>query len=104
MDNRLPQPQSSKISIEWFESHLNKTLIELDDLFDKYRLNEALMLVYKLFWDDFSAYWYLEDDQTAYQSPIDGSAYKATRSDSFDSLLRLVAPFMPFITEELWQR
>ncbi len=101
VDEKAPQPQSSKISIEWFESHLNKTLIELDDLFDKYRLNEALMLVYKLFWDDFSA-WYLEMIKPAYQSPIDGCTYKATLG-FFDSLLRLLHPFMPFITEELWQ-
>jgi valyl-tRNA synthetase len=73
----------------------------MDDLFSKYRLSEALMQMYKLFWDEFSS-WYLELVKPAYQQPIDRATYEATLS-FFDSLLRLLHPFMPFITEELWQ-
>ena len=73
----------------------------MDDLFSKYRLSEALMQMYKLFWDEFSS-WYLELIKPAYQKPIDRATYEATLS-FFDSLLRLLHPFMPFITEELWQ-
>lgn len=97
----IEQPESSKIAIEWFENILAKTVAEMDDLFGKYKLSEALMTVYKLFWDEFSS-WYLEMVKPAYQQPIDAKTYEATLG-FFDSLLRLLHPFMPFITEELWQ-
>jgi len=97
----IAQPESSKIAIEWFDAQLNKTLIEIDSLFSKYRLSEALMMVYKLFWDEFSS-WYLEMIKPAYQQPIDKTTYKATLG-FFDTLLKALHPYMPFITEELWQ-
>ena len=97
----IEQPDSAKMAAKWFESQLSKTLTEIDDLFNKYRLSEALMAVYKLFWDDFSS-WYLEMAKPAYQQPIDRVTYKATLG-FFDSLLKVLHPFMPFITEELWQ-
>ncbi|GAB6010542.1 valine--tRNA ligase [Viscerimonas tarda] len=101
VDKAIDQPESSKIAVEWFDSVLSKTIAEVDDLFGKYRLSEALMLLYKLFWDEFSS-WYLELIKPAYQKPIDAKTYQQTL-DFFDSLLRLLHPFMPFITEELWQ-
>jgi valyl-tRNA synthetase len=97
----MVQPESAARAIEWFESRLNQTLIEINDLFDKYRLSEALMAVYKLFWDDFSS-WYLEMVKPAYQQPMDAATYAKTL-EFFDALLRVLHPFMPFITEELWQ-
>ena len=100
-DDSLPQPESSRIAIEWFGNKLSETIAEIDDLFSKYRLSEALMLLYKLFWDEFSS-WYLEMIKPAYQQPIDSETYRVTL-DYFDALLRLLHPFMPFITEELWQ-
>ncbi|MDR2955739.1 MAG: valine--tRNA ligase [Prevotella sp.] len=101
VNDSIEQPESSKIAIEWFTNILAKTIGEMDDLFSKYRLSEALMGVYKLFWDEFSS-WYLEMVKPAYQQPIDKKTYEATLG-FFDSLLRLLHPFMPFITEELWQ-
>lgn len=95
------QSQSAKTAVEWFDAQLSKTLLEVDDLFEKYRLSEALMAVYKLFWDEFSS-WYLEIIKPAYQQPIDRETYNATL-EFFDSLLKMLHPFMPFITEELWQ-
>ena len=97
----IEQPEYAKVAIEWFDSQLNQVLAEVKDLFGKFRLNEALMAVYKLFWDEFSS-WYLEMIKPAYQQPIDAATYKATLG-FFDVLLRLLHPFMPFITEELWQ-
>ena len=97
----IEQPESARMAVKWFEAQLNKTLIEIDDLFSKYRLSEALMAVYKLFWDEFSS-WYLEMAKPAYQQPIDSTTYEATLG-FFDSLLKVLHPFMPFITEELWQ-
>ena len=101
VDDTIEQPETAKIAIEWFDNVVSKTIEEMDDLFSKYRLSEALMLAYKLFWDEFSS-WYLELVKPAYQQPIDRTTYEATLS-FFDSLLRLLHPFMPFITEELWQ-
>ncbi|MDR3057636.1 MAG: valine--tRNA ligase [Prevotella sp.] len=101
VSDSIEQPESSKIAIEWFQNILAKTVSELDDLFGKYRLSEALMSLYKLFWDEFSS-WYLEMVKPAYQQPIDKKTYEATLG-FFDSLLHLLHPFMPFITEELWQ-
>ena len=95
------QPECSRVATAWFQGTLDKTIAELDDLFGKYRLSEALMLVYKLFWDEFSG-WYLEMVKPAFGSPIDKKTYEQTLS-FFDCLLRLLHPFMPFITEELWQ-
>jgi valyl-tRNA synthetase len=97
----IEQPESARMAVKWFEAQLNKTLIEIDDLFSKYRLSEALMAVYKLFWDEFSS-WYLEMAKPVYQKPIDRITYEATLG-FFDSLLKVLHPFMPFITEELWQ-
>ena len=101
VDEPLPQPQTAAIAVEWFDAQLNRTLEEVKDLFGKYRLSEALMAIYKLFWDEFSS-WYLEMVKPAYQQPIDRKTYDATLR-YFDALLRMLHPFMPFITEELWQ-
>ena len=97
----IEQPEYAKIAIRWFDAILNKTLAEVADLFSKFRLSEALMAVYKLFWDEFSS-WYLEMVKPAYGQPIDRATMDATLA-FFDNLLRLLHPFMPFITEELWQ-
>ncbi len=97
----IEQPEYAKLATEWFEAMLAKTAAEVNDLFDKYRLSEALMAVYKLFWDEFSS-WYLEMAKPAYGQPIDKTTYEKTLS-FFDTLLKLLHPFMPFITEELWQ-
>ena len=101
----IAQPEYAALATEWFESMLAKTAAEVDDLFSKYRLSEALMAIYKLFWDEFSS-WYLEMVKPAYidgkAQPIDKTTYEKTLS-FFDSLLKLLHPFMPFITEELWQ-
>jgi valyl-tRNA synthetase len=97
----IPQPESSVIAIQWFEAQLSKTIENINDLFEKYRISEALMEVYKLFWDEFSS-WYLEMIKPAYQQPVDRKTYEATLG-FFDALLKLLHPFMPFITEELWQ-
>ena len=95
------QPEYARLATEWFEAMLAKTAAEVNDLFSKYRLSEALMVVYKLFWDEFSS-WYLEMVKPAYGQPIDSVTYEKTLS-FFDTLLKLLHPFMPFITEELWQ-
>ena len=95
------QPESAVIATRWFDSLLAKTGAEVDDLFGKYRLSEALMAVYKLFWDEFSS-WYLELVKPAYGEPIDRRTYEQTLA-FFEELLTLLHPFMPFITEELWQ-
>lgn len=98
---RAPQPEACTIAVKWFEAKLRKTSAEVDDLFRKYRISEALMAVYKLFWDEFSS-WYLEMVKPAYGSPIDSATYDATLH-YFEVLLKMLHPFMPFITEELWQ-
>ena len=97
----IPQPETSKYAIEWFDAKLGETSAEIADLFSKYRLSEALMEIYKLYCDEFSG-WYLEMIKPAYQQPIDRTTYEATLA-FFDRLLVLLHPFMPFITEELWQ-
>ena len=97
----IEQPEHSRLAVAWFQSVLDSTLAEVKDLFSKFRLSEALMAVYRLFWEEFSA-WYLESIKPAYQQPIDRKTLEATMS-FFDSLLRMLHPFMPFITEELWQ-
>ena len=101
VDESLEQPQTAQIAVKWFDAQLSRTLAEVKDLFGKYRLSEALMAVYRLFWDEFSS-WYLEMIKPGYQQPIDRATYDATLT-YFDALLRLLHPFMPFITEELWQ-
>lgn len=97
----IEQPEYAKLATEWFDNLLVKVSAEMNDLFSKYRLSEALMLVYKLFWDEFSS-WYLEMIKPAYGQPIDKKTYETTLH-FFDVLLRQLHPFMPFITEELWQ-
>ena len=97
----IEQPEYAQLATRWFDSLLVKVSAEIDDLFSKYRLSEALMAVYKLFWDEFSS-WYLEMIKPAYGQPIDKKTYEATLH-FFDVLLRQLHPFMPFITEELWQ-
>ena len=94
-------PEASEIAMRWFESKQNAVALEVADLFGKYRLSEALMAVYKLFWDEFSA-WYLELIKPAYLQPIPRKVLEKT-IEFFDNLLHLLHPFMPFISEELWQ-
>ncbi|WP_396152841.1 valine--tRNA ligase [Flavobacterium sp.] len=97
----IPQPESSKVAIEWYEAKLQQTLLDIEDNFEKYRLSEALMATYKLVWDDFCS-WFLEMIKPAYQQPID----KATFDKAIEMLennLKLLHPFMPFLTEEIWQ-
>lgn len=101
VDDTLAQPASSATAVKWFESLLSRAITEINDSFDKYRLSEALMAVYRLFRDEFSS-WYLEMVKPEYQKPIDRATYEATIG-FFDSLLRMLHPFMPFISEELWQ-
>ena len=95
------QPEANKIAVEWFNAKLRQANAEIDDLFNKYRISEALMTVYKLFWDEFSS-WYLEMVKPAYGQPINKTTYEATLK-FFENLLKMLHPFMPFITEELWQ-
>lgn len=101
VDATIPQPESAKVSIEWFNHKLNQAIEQLDDHFSKFRLSDALMTVYRLFWDDFSS-WYLEMVKPAYQSPCDKATFDATQA-ILEKLLKLLHPFMPFITEEIWQ-
>ena len=95
------QPSINEIAVEWFEARLRKANDELNELFMKYRISEALMVVYRLFWDEFSS-WYLEMVKPEYGKPIDNATYDATLK-FFETLLKMLHPFMPFITEELWQ-
>ena len=101
----IEQPETGRIATAWFEAKLNQTNAEVDDLFRKYRISEALMAVYKLFWDEFSS-WYLEMVKPAYingePQPIDRETYGKTL-EFFETLLKMLHPFMPFSTEELWQ-
>ena len=101
VNEQLAQPASAEIATKWFGMQLNKTIAEINDCFEKYRISEALMAVYKLFWDEFSS-WYLEMVKPAYQQPIDKATYEKTLG-YFETLLKLLHPFMPFITEELYQ-
>lgn len=101
VDNNAKQPENARLAIAWFDAKLNEAVAEINDLFEKFRLSEALNTVYRLFWDEFSS-WYLEAVKPAYQTPVDPVTLKAVLGH-FDALLRLLHPFMPFITEELWQ-
>lgn len=98
----VEQPEYSKKAIEWFNAKLNNTIEQIEQLFGSYRISEALMVLYRLFWDDFAS-WYLEIVKPVYGLPMDTITYQAT-SKFFDKLLRLLHPFMPFVTEELWQK
>lgn len=97
----IEQPKSAEIAVKWFDAKLKEVNEEMQKLFKDYRISEALMTVYKLFWDEFSS-WYLEMVKPAYGQPIDQKSYDATLR-FFDALLKMLHPFMPFITEELWQ-
>ena len=97
----IEQPEANKIAVEWFDAKLKEVNAEVNDLFKKYRISEALMAVYRLFWDEFSS-WYLEMVKPEYQKPMDKASYDATLR-FFETLLKMLHPFMPFITEELWQ-
>ena len=97
----IEQPEACAIATRWFEAKLKQTNAELEDLFGKYRISEALMTVYRLFWDEFSS-WYLEMIKPAYGQPIDRATFNTTIR-FFETLLKMLHPFMPFITEELWQ-
>ena len=97
----IAQPKSAEIAVKWFDAKLKEVNEEMEKQFKEYRISEALMTVYKLFWDEFSS-WYLEMVKPAYGQPIDKLSYEATLK-FFDALLKMLHPFMPFITEELWQ-
>lgn len=101
VDDAAPQPQESTMAIKWFDSLLSRTIEAVEDHYSKLRIGDALMAIYKLFWDDYCS-WYLEMVKPAYGASVDSATYKAT-VEFFDKLLRLIHPVMPFITEELWQ-
>ena len=101
VDDNAAQPETARLAVEWFDAKLRQSAAEIADLYSKYRLSEALMEVYHLFWDEFSS-WFLEMVKPAYGSPIDKATYQSVLG-AFDHLLHLLHPFMPFITEELWQ-
>ena len=97
----IPQPESSKIALEWYESKFSEVLVEIEDHFSKYRLSDALMSIYKLVYDDFCG-WLLEIVKPAYQQPIDATTYNKVMA-IFEDNLKILHPFMPFLTEEIWQ-
>ncbi len=101
VDTNIEQPEAAKIGIAWMNAKLNQAVEQMNDHFDKFRLSDALMTVYRLFWDDFSS-WYLETVKPAYQTPCDKATYTAS-IEILEKLLKLLHPFMPFITEEIWQ-
>ena len=101
VDDNAAQPETARLAVEWFDAKLRQSAAEIADLYSKYRLSEALMEVYHLFWDEFTS-WFLEMVKPAYGSPIDKATYQSVLG-AFDHLLHLLHPFMPFITEELWQ-
>ncbi|MFN8324869.1 valine--tRNA ligase [Flavobacterium sp.] len=97
----IAQPESSKVAIEWYEAKLQKTLVEIEDNFDKYRISDALMAIYKLVWDDFCS-WFLEMIKPGYQKPVDRKTFDKA-IEMLEANLKLLHPFMPFLTEEIWQ-
>lgn len=97
----IAQPESSKVAIEWYEAKLQQTLVEIEDNFDKYRLSDALMAIYRLVWDDFCS-WFLEMIKPGYQQPIDRATFDKA-IEMLENNLKLLHPFMPFLTEEIWQ-
>jgi len=101
VDENLPQPDNAATAVSWFDSNLNQALTTLESHFEKYRIADALMTVYKLIWEDFCS-WYLEMVKPEYQKPIDGHTYKKTK-EFLNKLLRILHPFMPFISEEIYQ-
>jgi valyl-tRNA synthetase len=101
IDDSIEQPESSVVAVVWMNETLKKSINEIDLNFKKFRISEALMITYKLFWDEFSA-WYLEIIKPEYQKPVDKITFDATVS-VFEKLLKVIHPFMPFITEEIWQ-
>jgi valyl-tRNA synthetase len=101
VDSSIHQPESSEVAVEWINEVVNTALSKIDSDFRKFRISEALMTGYKLFWDEFSG-WYLEIIKPEYQKPIDIKTYNSTLS-VFDKLIHIIHPFMPFITEEIWQ-
>jgi valyl-tRNA synthetase len=101
VSNTIPQPESSKVAIEWYETKLQRTLTEIEENFDKYRISDALMAIYKLVWDDFCS-WFLEMIKPAYQQPIDQVTFEKA-IEMLENNLKLLHPFMPFLTEEIWQ-
>lgn len=101
IDESLAQPETAKIGLEWYEAKFNKVLLEIEDHFSKYRLSDALMAIYKLITDDFSS-WLLEIVKPGYQQPIDAKTYKAV-IEVLENNLKVLHPFMPFLTEEIWQ-
>jgi valyl-tRNA synthetase len=96
----IPQPESSKVAIEWYEAKLQQTLVEIEDNFEKYRISDALMGIYKLVWDDFCS-WFLEMIKPAYQQPIDKATFDKA-IEMMENNIKLLNPFMPFLTEEIW--
>ncbi|AZJ31888.1 valyl-tRNA synthetase [Tenacibaculum mesophilum] len=101
IDESLAQPETAKIGLAWYEAKFNKVLLEIEDHFSKYRLSDALMAIYKLITDDFSS-WLLEIVKPGYQQPIDAKTYKAV-IEVLENNLKVLHPFMPFLTEEIWQ-
>jgi valyl-tRNA synthetase len=101
VDEKIDQPETARLAAGWFHARLNREILTLDDHFSKYRLSEALMAAYKLFWDDFSS-WYLEIIKPTFGHPIDKTTHDQAKS-FFEKLMLLLHPFMPFITEEIWQ-
>jgi valyl-tRNA synthetase len=101
VSDSIPQPESSKVAIEWYEAKLQQTLVDIEDNFEKYRISDALMGIYKLVWDDFCS-WFLEMIKPAYQQPIDSVTF-AKAIEMLENNLKLLHPFMPFLTEDIWQ-
>lgn len=101
VSDTIEQPESSKIALEWFDAKFQETLVEIEDHFSKYRLSDALMSTYKLIWDDFAS-WLLEIVKPAYQQPIDAKTVQEVIGQ-FENILKILHPFMPFLTEEIWQ-
>ncbi|TDS58851.1 valine--tRNA ligase [Myroides indicus] len=101
VDSAIAQPDYAKVALEWYETKLQKTLVEIEDYFDKYRISDALMYIYKLVWDDFCS-WFLEMIKPGYQQPIDAVTYAKT-IELLEANLKLLHPFMPFLSEEIWQ-
>lgn len=101
VSDAIPQPEAAKVAVEWYEAKLQKTLVEIEDHFEKYRISDALMAIYKLVWDDFCS-WFLEMIKPGYQQPIDAVTY-AKAIELLEANLKLLHPFMPFLSEEIWQ-
>jgi valyl-tRNA synthetase len=101
IDDTIDQPDSSKVAVKWMDEVMKKSINEIDVNFRKFRISEALMITYKLFWDEFSG-WYLEIIKPEYQKPVDRKTYDVTVT-LFEKLVKVIHPFMPFITEEIWQ-